>query len=158
MWLWDSCFHAIGRAVTEPELAWEFLTAMLDSSATDGHIPIQSEPWNGGLSGDTQPPLLTLATAYVYEAVRMCIEWYLDADACVHVLFLCWCGCSEHIALPSRLLLVLRQSCYTTKRKTYRTNCAHSCSDTMANICPTVRHLTTLAITTTAHHHHHRAV
>eukprot|EP00041_Stephanoeca_diplocostata_P022220 m.527607 g.527607 ORF g.527607 m.527607 type:complete len:770 (-) comp22012_c0_seq3:281-2590(-) len=65
MWLWDSCFHAIGRCIVEPHLAWEFLEAMLRAAAADGHVPIQAEPWNGQLSGDTQPPLLTLATSYV---------------------------------------------------------------------------------------------
>jgi len=47
MWLWDSCFHAIGRQVVEPELAWEFLRAMLASAAADGHVPIRREPWTG---------------------------------------------------------------------------------------------------------------
>ena len=42
MWLWDSCFHAIGRCVTEPDLAWEFLDAMLRAAAPDGHVPIQA--------------------------------------------------------------------------------------------------------------------
>ena len=68
MWLWDSCFHAIGRQVVEPELAWEFLHAMLVSAAPDGHVPIQAEPWNGQVSGDTQPPLLALATKFAYNA------------------------------------------------------------------------------------------
>ena len=68
MWLWDSCFHAIGRQIVEPELAWEFLHAMLISAASDGHVPIQAEPWNGQVSGDTQPPLLALATKFVYNA------------------------------------------------------------------------------------------
>ena len=68
MWLWDSCFHAIGRQVVEPELAWEFLHAMLVNAAADGHVPIQAEPWNGGKSGDTQPPLLALATKFAYNA------------------------------------------------------------------------------------------
>jgi putative isomerase len=65
MWLWDSCFHAIGRALVEPGLGWEFLEAMLLAAAPDGHVPIQAVPWTGSLSGDTQPPLLALATAYV---------------------------------------------------------------------------------------------
>lgn len=68
MWLWDSCFHAIGRAVTEPKLAWDFLYAMISNAAPDGHIPIQADPWTGRLSGDTQPPLVALATMYVHEA------------------------------------------------------------------------------------------
>jgi hypothetical protein len=111
MWLWDSCFHAIGsscmfvifdlsflgslrsshssarylpadvrvrlrpraalfagRQVVEPEIAWEFLHAMLVNAASDGHVPIQAEPWNGGKSGDTQPPLLALATKFAYNA------------------------------------------------------------------------------------------
>ena len=29
MWLWDSCFHAIGRQVVEPDLAWEYVVAAL---------------------------------------------------------------------------------------------------------------------------------
>lgn len=68
MWLWDSCYHAIGRQVVEPELAWEFLHAMLVNAADDGHVPIQAEPWTGGKSGDTQPPLLALATKFCYNA------------------------------------------------------------------------------------------
>ena len=48
----------------EPELSWEFLHAMLISAAPDGHVPIQAEPWNGQVSGDTQPPLLALATKF----------------------------------------------------------------------------------------------
>ena len=94
MWLWDSCFHAIGRAAAanarnkaagsagstniragkgaagdaDARLAWEFLFSMLSNAAPDGHVPIEASPWNGKLSGDTQPPLLALATAYVYEA------------------------------------------------------------------------------------------
>ena len=39
MWLWDSCYHAIGRKVTHPELAWEFLASMLVNAAADGHVP-----------------------------------------------------------------------------------------------------------------------
>eukprot|EP01052_Picozoa_sp_SAG31_P024695 SAG31_NODE_2118_length_6410_cov_3.846142_4_plen_377_part_00 len=57
-----------GRQVVEPELSWEFLHAMMVSAAPDGHIPIQAEPWNGQVSGDTQPPLLALATKFVYNA------------------------------------------------------------------------------------------
>eukprot|EP01065_Artemidia_motanka_P007391 TRINITY_DN13677_c0_g1_i1.p1 TRINITY_DN13677_c0_g1~~TRINITY_DN13677_c0_g1_i1.p1 ORF type:complete len:580 (+),score=192.49 TRINITY_DN13677_c0_g1_i1:7-1746(+) len=68
MWLWDSCFHAIGRCLLEPALAWEFLYAMISSAAADGHVPIQAEPWNGQLSGDTQPPVLALATWFVRDA------------------------------------------------------------------------------------------
>jgi hypothetical protein len=33
-----------------------------------GHVPIEASPWNGQLNGDTQPPLLALATAFVHEA------------------------------------------------------------------------------------------
>ena len=44
MWLWDSCFHAL--KIVEPELAWGFC-AMLVSAAADGHVPIESSPWDG---------------------------------------------------------------------------------------------------------------
>ena len=94
MWLWDSCFHAIGRAAAakaknhavpgsgngDASLAWEFLYSMLSNAAPDGHVPIQASPWNGKLSGDTQPPLLALATAFVMEAGgvnKTSLEWAL---------------------------------------------------------------------------------
>jgi hypothetical protein len=54
MWLWDSCFHAIGRQVVEPELAWEFLHAMMVSAAPDGHVPIEASPWNGSKTARMQ--------------------------------------------------------------------------------------------------------
>lgn len=41
---------------------------MLSAAAPDGHVPIQAEPWNGALSGDTQPPLLALAMSFVRAA------------------------------------------------------------------------------------------
>lgn len=68
MWLWDSAFHAIGRSITEPSLAWEFLYSMISAAAPDGHIPIEADPWSGRLRGDTQPPVVALATMYVREA------------------------------------------------------------------------------------------
>ena len=69
-WLWDSCFHAIGRQVVEPELAWEFLHVMLASAAADGHVPIRSDPWTmkPWTGADTQPPNLCLATKFVLNA------------------------------------------------------------------------------------------
>ena len=73
MWLWDSCFHAIGRQIVEPELAWEFLHAMLVNAAPDGHVPIQAEPWNGQKSGDTQPPLLALGQSCKPERACACL-------------------------------------------------------------------------------------
>ena len=74
MWLWDSCFHAIGRSVQDPELAWEFLVAMLHAQAQDGHVPGGISPWMDPPSPPTSPantfinpPLLALATWFVHS-------------------------------------------------------------------------------------------
>ena len=65
MWLWDSCFHAIGRAVADPGMAWQFVASMLDAQAADGHVPGGLSPWAGApANGNTNPPLLALATWY----------------------------------------------------------------------------------------------
>jgi hypothetical protein len=77
MWLWDSCFHAIGRSVQDPELAWEFVAAMLHAQGGDGHVPGGLSPWSAPPSppppptspskATSNPPLLALATWFVHS-------------------------------------------------------------------------------------------
>ena len=73
--LWDSCFHALGRTLIDPSLAWEFLASMLDTQdPSTGHIPIQYQPWNDNTNNLTQPPLLAWATWDNYQVGLCCHE------------------------------------------------------------------------------------
>ena len=57
MWLWDSVFHSLAMNRFAPEVAADFLLAVLDTQRDDGMIPHFSGP--GGLTSRiTQPPLL----------------------------------------------------------------------------------------------------
>ena len=57
-------------------MAWQFVAAMLDAAGDDGNVPGGVSPWlpppppppPASESGSTNPPLLTLATAFVYAA------------------------------------------------------------------------------------------
>lgn len=60
LWLWDSVFHSLAMNYVDPDLAWDFIAAALDSQRADGMIPIchgahwPPEPMS-------QPPLLAWA-------------------------------------------------------------------------------------------------
>ncbi|MEM8784079.1 MAG: trehalase family glycosidase [Planctomycetota bacterium] len=60
LWLWDSAFHSFGMNHLDAELAWEFLSATLDTQLDDGLIPHQTGP-TGWHSDITQPPVLAWA-------------------------------------------------------------------------------------------------
>ena len=59
LWLWDSCFHALGYRVFSPEVAVEQLDAVFAMQDKSGFIAHQMFP--SGASRITQPPLLAWA-------------------------------------------------------------------------------------------------
>jgi glycogen debranching enzyme len=56
LWLWDSCFHALGARTFHPDLAAELLSAVLAGQREDGFIAHRTSPT--GMSDVTGPPLL----------------------------------------------------------------------------------------------------
>lgn len=88
MWLWDSCFHALGYRIFSPQLAAEALHAVLATQRKDGFIAHQMSPV--GMSDITQPPLLAWAyfglfrltssralIEHAYDRLVRFIEWVL---------------------------------------------------------------------------------
>jgi glycogen debranching enzyme len=69
MWLWDSVFHSFGMNRTNPELAWEFLLAVLEAQRPDGMIPHMMTV-TGHASAITQPPLLAWGVWENYGFLR----------------------------------------------------------------------------------------
>lgn len=79
-WLWDSCFHAIVLAKSEPEAAKDELRALVARQFADGMIPhiiywvpgtLHFYDWGTpGTSALTQPPMLAYAVWAVYEATK----------------------------------------------------------------------------------------
>jgi hypothetical protein len=68
----SSCFHAFGRNLVDPGLAWEFLASMLQAQAFQGdtgRVPIEFEVWDtsDAHGNETQPPLLAWATWDTYQ-------------------------------------------------------------------------------------------
>ncbi len=57
MWLWDSVFHSLAMNCFAPEVAADFLLAVLDTQREDGMIPHFSGP-DERTSRITQPPIL----------------------------------------------------------------------------------------------------
>ncbi|MCR4333721.1 MAG: hypothetical protein NUV60_01720 [Patescibacteria group bacterium] len=76
-WLWDSCFHAIVLAKSEPEAAMEELRALVSKQLPDGMIPhiiywvpgdLHRYEWGlDGTSALTQPPMLAYAVWEIYK-------------------------------------------------------------------------------------------
>ena len=75
MWLWDSVFHTFGMNLLDPQLAWEFLEAVLDQvhgspsggGGEAGMIP-HCMHVDGTTSRITQPPLLAWGVWENYRA------------------------------------------------------------------------------------------
>ncbi len=73
MWLWDSVFHSFGMNHIDPELAWEFLAAVLERQlegdpAISGMIPHCMRV--GGINSTiTQPPILAWGVWENYQAL-----------------------------------------------------------------------------------------
>jgi len=60
VWLWDSAFHSFAMNYLDPDLAWDFIAAVLDSQREDGMIPLcHGAHWPADQL--TQPPLLAWA-------------------------------------------------------------------------------------------------
>jgi len=89
MWLWDSCFHALGYRTFSPEFAAEVLRAVLAAQREDGFLAHRVSPT--GISDVTQPPLLawtffelfrlTHAPSLLekaYPQIVRFIEWILE--------------------------------------------------------------------------------
>lgn len=66
MWLWDSCFHAMGLAVFSPEWARNAVLAVLHKQREDGFIPHRMQP-DGGDSRIPMSPLLAWTCWDLYE-------------------------------------------------------------------------------------------
>jgi glycogen debranching enzyme len=96
MWLWDSVFHSFGMNRLDPQLAWEFLEAVLDRGDGDsgdverGMIPHCMHA-DGVASQITQPPVLAWGVwenyrttggtkehlAYALPRLEAYLEWNL---------------------------------------------------------------------------------
>ena len=76
-WLWDSCFHAIVLAKSEPEAAMEELRALVSRQLPNGMIPhiiywksgeLHRYEWGtDGTSALTQPPMLACAVQAISD-------------------------------------------------------------------------------------------
>lgn len=78
----SSCFHAFGRNLVDPGLAWEFLASMLQAQAFQGdtgRVPIEFEVWDTSDThgNETQPPLLAWATWDTYQVTgnKSALAW-----------------------------------------------------------------------------------
>ena len=69
MWLWDSVFHSLAMNRFDPEIACDFLLAVLDTQREDGMIPHFSGP-DGRTSRITQPPILAWGVWENYNVLR----------------------------------------------------------------------------------------
>ncbi len=68
MWLWDSVFHSFAMNRVDPQLAHDFLMAMLDAQQPDGMVP-HVKGVSGRTSEVTQPPLLAWGIWENYAAL-----------------------------------------------------------------------------------------
>lgn len=66
MWLWDSVFHSFGMNEIDPEVAADFLRAVLRTQRPDGMIPL-AEKVEGQPENITQPPVLAWGVWRNYE-------------------------------------------------------------------------------------------
>jgi glycogen debranching enzyme len=80
-WLWDSCFHSIILAKTDPDAAKAELKALLSRQYPDGLIPhiIFWTPkitrpygvaWKNNISSITQPPMIAYAAWEIYQQTK----------------------------------------------------------------------------------------
>jgi len=69
MWLWDSVFHSLAMNRFAPEVAADFLFAVLDTQRDDGMIPHFSGP-DGRTSNITQPPILAWGVWENYKVLH----------------------------------------------------------------------------------------
>jgi glycogen debranching enzyme len=67
MWLWDSCFHALGWRHLDGEMAQDTVAAMVEAAYADGMIPLCSAPEPTPYQV-SQPPLLAWTAWEVGEA------------------------------------------------------------------------------------------
>jgi len=78
-WLWDSCFHAIALAASEPDVARSEIRALLSRQLPSGLLPhmiywervngVYDIPWGyPETSSITQPPFIAEAVMRVYKA------------------------------------------------------------------------------------------
>ncbi|HUV38119.1 MAG TPA: trehalase family glycosidase, partial [Planctomycetota bacterium] len=113
LWLWDSCFHALGCRVFSPDLAAEALEAVLATQREDGFIAHRSSP--AGMSDITQPPLVAWTVRKLftssqdrtlledtYPQIVRFVEWVVANRAVAGSGLLAWrtdddplCRCGE---------------------------------------------------------------
>jgi len=69
MWLWDSCFHALGWLWIDQQMAKEAVMAMIEAIQPDGLIPLCTapEPLSYNIS---QPPLLAWTSWEIFQATQ----------------------------------------------------------------------------------------
>jgi len=66
LWLWDSCFHALGCVFIDNKLAEDSILSVLNIQRENGFIPHIGRP-DGNFSNITQPPLLSWAVYKIYQ-------------------------------------------------------------------------------------------
>lgn len=89
MWLWDSVLHSLAMNRLAPDVAWQYLQAVLETQRPDGMIPHRADV-DGSVSAITQPPLLAwgvwenynvrgdrAALAYALPRLERYLEWDL---------------------------------------------------------------------------------
>ena len=88
MWLWDSCFHALGWLHLDAGMAQDAVAAMVEAAYPDGMIPLCSAPTPTPYRV-SQPPLLAWTAwevgqatgdadfpARLYEGLAGYVEWF----------------------------------------------------------------------------------
>lgn len=89
MWLWDSCFHALGWLWLDEGMAQDAVEAMVESAHPNGMIPLCSAPEPAPYQV-SQPPLLAWTAweihqqvgdpqwlAGLYDGLKGYIDWFL---------------------------------------------------------------------------------
>ncbi|MEN6547775.1 MAG: trehalase family glycosidase [Armatimonadia bacterium] len=115
MWLWDSCFHALGWLYLDSQLAMDAVEAMVESAYPDGMIPLCSAPTPAPYKL-SQPPLLAWTVwelhqatgdvdfpVRVYDGLAGYVRWFLNERDRNHNGLLDWfkqdedklCHCGE---------------------------------------------------------------
>lgn len=68
MWLWDTCFHALGLQHINMDLAEAAIDALLAKQRDDGKLLLAVQPGEGGrLEDDTQPPIVAWTAWQMYR-------------------------------------------------------------------------------------------
>lgn len=87
LWLWDSCFHAIGFRHIDAKIAQDLILSIFECQSEDGFIPhVTTIDWASDI---TQPPVIAYAALKVFEKTGN--EEFLKYIFNKNKSFLNWC-------------------------------------------------------------------